>query len=496
MTFVSLHLPVLSIVILLMCSYIMPLLARWKKTFCVPLAATSLTTSLIFSVLLAIKLLAEGPFDYKLGGWSPPWGIEFQVDYLAVFTMLTLTGISLLIFMYTTKALTYEVKESVTGWYYTLYLLLMASLLGIVLTNDLFNLFVFTEICTIAACAIISIKEKRDCIEASLKYLILSTVGSGTLLMGIALIYMITGHLNFDYVAAELVVVMHVYPRNILAAMALFMVAISVKAALFPLYVWLPDAYSAAASPATALLASLVGKVYAVMFIELFLTVFPREIFDIVPVMDIFLFMASGGIIMGSLFAVVQKDIKRMLAYSSVAQIGYVFLGISLLSFEGIVGGILHIFNHALIKSMLFLAVGAIIYATGIRRIDELKGIGLKMPIVMAVFAIGAVAMIGIPLTNGFISKWYLAIGAIHAGHPFYIVVILLSSLLNGVYFLPIVVGAFFGKREKPLPVIKKLPWQMTLPLIVLGGGIIFTGIFPGVILELVKRSVVILLNI
>ncbi len=496
MTFVSLHLPVLTILTLLMSAYIMPLLARWKKTFCIPVAAVALTVSFLFSILLAIKVLTEGPFDYYLGGWSPPWGIEFQIDYLAVFTMLTLTGISLLIFVYTTKSLTHEVKESLTGWYYTLYLLLMASLLGITLTNDLFNLFVFTEICTIAACAIISIKEKRECIEASLKYLILSTVGSGTLLMGIALIYMITGHLNFDYVAAELAVVMHLYPRNILAAMALFMVAISIKAALFPLYIWLPDAYSAAASPATALLAGLVGKVYAVMFIKLFLTVFPREIFDIVPVMDIFLFMATGGIIMGSLFAVVQKDIKRMLAYSSVSQIGYVFLGISLLSFEGIVGGILHIFNHALIKSMLFLAVGAIIYSTGIRRIDELKGIGLKLPLVMVVFAIGAMAMIGIPLTNGFISKWYLVIGAIHAEHPFYIVVILLSSLLNGVYFLPIVVGAFFSKREKPFPTIRKIPWQMTFPLVILGSSIIFTGIFPGVILELVKRAVRLLLNI
>ena len=185
------HLPALVIVIPLLFAYMMPLLARWRKGWVIPAALIALTFSLIASLSMAAQVMATGPFMYRMGNWAPPWGIELSMDYLSTFIAITLTSVGLLILLFGTKDLLHELKEQVQGWYYTLYLLLMASMLGIAMTNDLFNLFVFVEICAIASCGIISIKESRECIEAAFKYLVLSAVGSGCLLLAIALIYKI-----------------------------------------------------------------------------------------------------------------------------------------------------------------------------------------------------------------------------------------------------------------------------------------------------------------
>jgi multicomponent Na+:H+ antiporter subunit D len=333
-------------------------------------------------------------------------------------------------------------------------------------------------------------------VEAAFKYLVLSAIGSGCLLLAIALIYMVTGHLNFTFVAEALPGIVTVYPKNILAALALLMVGLGVKAALFPLHVWLPDAHSSAPSPSSAVLSGLVIKVYAVAMIKLLFKVFPATFAGMTPVLVSLLWMSTLAIIIASMFAIVQDDIKKMLAYSSIAQIGCVFLGVGLAGYTAMLGGILHIFNHAIVKAMLFLAAGAFIYATGVRKISELKGIGHTMPIAAGAFAIGAIAMVGIPVTNGFWSKWYLALGALEAGKPQFTAVVLVSSLLNGFYYLPIIVNAFFSKPEGAVAEPRRLPAAMTVPLVILGAGCIFFGIFPSVILGLVSRATQLLLGL
>ena len=232
-----------------------------------------------------------------------------------------------------------------------------------------------------------------------------------------------------------------------------FVVGYGVKAALFPL-VWLPDAHPLP-SPSSAVLSGLVVKVYAAAFLKVFLKAYPREIFLEIPVMEIVLFLSVLAILYGSIVAMVQEDIKKMLAYSSIAQIGYVFLGFSLMGQRAVAGGLLHIFNHAMMKSMLFLAAGIIIYSTGIRRIRDMKGLGVKLPLTMGAFTIGALSMVGIPGTNGFISKWQLALGALDLGRPIIVVVILLSSLLNCLYYMPIVINAFLCQGEPELEIAK-----------------------------------------
>jgi multicomponent Na+:H+ antiporter subunit D len=488
---VSIHLPALAIVTPLFIAYLMPLFARWRKNWCMPAALGVLALVFFATIFMARQVMVSGPFYYRMGNWPPPWGIELYVDYLAAFVSIALTGVGFLILLFGSKDLLHELKESVIGWYYTLYLLLMASMLGMAFTNDLFNLFVFVEICAIASCAIISIKDNKECVEAAFKYLVLSAVGSGCILLAIAMIYMVTGHLNFNFVAQELQLAMTLYPKNILVALALLLVGLGVKAALFPLHVWLPDAHSSAPSPSSAVLSGLVIKIYAVAMIKLLYTVFPASFPGMAPVMTMLLWMATLAIIVGSMFAIVQEDMKKMLAYSSIAQIGYVFLGVGLMSQNGLMGGILHIINHAMMKAMLFLAAGAFIYATGVRRLSDLKGIGHTMPIATGAFTIGAMAMVGIPATSGFISKWYLALGALEVNKPIFAAVILISSLLNGVYYLPIIVNAFFAEPEGTVAKPKRLPLQMTVPLVVLGLGVLIFGIVPqrlGII-DLVARA-------
>ncbi|PKM83555.1 MAG: monovalent cation/H+ antiporter subunit D family protein [Firmicutes bacterium HGW-Firmicutes-13] len=490
------HFPVLIVVIFLFFSYLMPIFERWKNDWCAPLAVLVHISALGMAANLAWQVFTKGTIIYEMGNWPPPWGIEFKIDYLSIFMMITITIVSTLILIFATKDLEHELKPKVKGWYYTLYLLLVGSMIGLSATNDLFNMFVFMEIASISACGIISIKEDRECIEASLKYLILSSVGTGCVLLSIALLYMVGGHLNFTFTAAALEQAIHIYPYNILVALALFSVGFIVKAALFPLHVWLPDAHSSAPSPSSAILSGLVIKIYAVVYLKLLFRVFPAELYNMVPIFDMILILASLSIFFGSIFAIVQEDIKRMLAFSSIAQIGYVFLGIGLLNSTGLTGGLLHIINHAMMKSMLFLSAGAIIYCTGRRKITDLKGIGLKMPLAMGTFTIGAMAMVGIPSTNGFISKLYLALGTLEAGKPFYLGVILLSSFLNVLYYFPIVINAFFGESEEGGEEIevKKLPVRMSVPLIVLGCGCIILGIFPKYVLVIIERAVELLL--
>lgn len=485
------HIPILQVAVLLATAFALPLIDRYKRELVFPVALFSTGLVFILNFLNFYHLSVEGPFSYYLGLWPPPWGIEFFANYLSVYIVFVLTSISLLVIIYASKDLHHDLKEEVIGWYYTLYSLLLGAMIGIAFTNDFFNMFVFIEIAAISACGIVSVKNDRRCIEASLKYLILSGLGSGCFLLAVAMIHMLTGHLNFRFVATAMPQAFENYPYNLVIILSLLIVSLTVKAALFPLHVWLPDAHSTAPSPSSAILSGLVIKVYAVAMVKIFTQVFPEQVFEAIPVLEIILLLSVLAMIFGSVFAMVQTDIKRMLAYSSVAQIGYVFLGIGLFGVQALTGGLIHIFNHAVMKSMLFLAAGLIIYAAGIRDLRDLKGIGMRMPLTMSAFAIGAFSMVGIPGTNGFISKWYLALGAIDLGRPIFVAVILLSSLLNGLYYFPIIIDAFFGaKIDRPTSEHTDVPLAMLVPMLILAGSVIFFGFYPGPLLDYIESAI------
>jgi multicomponent Na+:H+ antiporter subunit D len=308
------------------------------------------------------------------------------------------------------------------------------------ITGDLFNLYVFLEISSITAYALIAIGEDGAPL-ASFNYVVLGTIGASLYLLGVGYLYIMTGSLNMADLGGLLP---ELYASPVIrVAFAFFMVGLGIKVALFPLHMWLPDAYTYAPSAVSAFIAPLMTKVGAYALIRIMFTVFePRFSFEVLPVGTILAAVAGVAIVVGSIMAIAQSDLKRMLAYSSVAQIGYIVLGVALGNRLALIGAYLHILNHALMKGCLFMVSGSLMYRRGMRNIFRLKGVHRSMPWTMAAFVIAALSMIGIPPTAGFFSKWYLLLGTIEARQWVLTGVILVSSLLNAVYFFRVIEGA------------------------------------------------------
>lgn len=476
------HLPILIILLYLGSALLIPLLAGRFSSRWLAVAAAAL--ALILSGLSAWHVAEGGTYSYFFGSHSAPFGVEFAVDWVTVLLHLTINFIGLAILVYCNK----EIDFAIQSWFYTLFLLLMVALNGLVMAYDLFAIFLFTELGTLTACALVAVKPKALCVEAAFKYLILSTLGSGLILLGISLIYMATGNLNLGALGATLPSAYTIYPWNIRIALSLFIVGFGIKSALFPLHIWLPDAHSASLTPTSAIHSSLVVKIYIIAAARIIFQAFGDSLISVLPLPQVLLLLATFGIFAGSLLAMLQTDIKRMLAYSTVAQISYIFLGIGLMTKTGVMGGLLHVINHGIMKSLLFLAAGTIIAKTGSRKIEDLSGMGYRMPLTMTVFSIGALSMVGIPGFSGYVSKLYLAFGAMEAGKPLFVVIILLSSLLNAFYYLPIVVRAFFSPGRHNFT-WDGLSWQEAVPMLALAAVTIYFGLLPGVLVNLAKMA-------
>ncbi|NLY10810.1 MAG: monovalent cation/H+ antiporter subunit D family protein [Firmicutes bacterium] len=483
------NLPALIVVVPLFGTYLTLMLGVKHRKSSSKIALVSTGLLVVFTGFLAAMVAKNGEVFYHFGGWNPPWGIEFVIDRISAFFLLIVSSIGFLIVVFGSGTLESEVKPKIIHYYYALFLVLIASLIAISASNDIFNIYVFLEISSVAAAALVAVQGNKLSIEASVKYLILSTLGSGAFLFAIANIYMVTGHLNLSFIASKLPEAFSLYPLNVLASLGLVLVGLTIKAALYPLHVWLPDAHGSAPTTSSAILSGLVVKVYIIVFIKIIFRVLPPEYLNKVPLEFSLLLMSTLGIFIGSILAMRQKDIKKMLAYSTVAQVGYIFLGIGLLTYNGLIGSLLHILNHAIMKSMLFLSAGIIIKLTGRRRVDSLNGIGRVYPLPMIAFSLGALSMVGIPPLNGFVSKWYLGLGALDGGQVFYVIVLLVSSFLNGLYYLPIVIRAFFGPDsgiQKP----ESLSVGVSLSLIILSVSTVFFGFFSSIPLEYLAPAV------
>ncbi|MDY6827164.1 MAG: monovalent cation/H+ antiporter subunit D family protein [Bacillota bacterium] len=492
-------LPFLCVISTLIASFCMPVLARWKKEFCAPLA--TLITGAVFAATIYVGYhVNQGNIiHYQVSGWAPPWGIEIVVDSLSSMMLMLISGICFLILIYSFHAIKHELDNNVVGWYYTAFLLCMAGMMGLVITNDIFNMYVFIEVTGIGAVALVASKGNRLATEAALKYLLLATIGSGFILFGIGFIYMMTGNLNLNFIAMELSKVKDSYPFLIWTSLSFLVVGFGVKSALFPLHLWLPDAHSSTASPSSAVLSSLVVKVYIIAFLKILLIAFGLEIFHETYIRSLILVLSVVAMLAGSLFAFVQIELKRRLAYSTVAQIGYVFLGIGLGTPWGLTAGMLHIVVHACMKTCLFLTAGSVYYQTGHKKVNQFAGLGYKMPVTMGAFTVASFSMVGIPLFGGFISKYGLALGSLEADLPLLIVVIILSGLLNATYYFPIIGQAYFSQEEGYENEEKtfqkdRVPLSMLVPIGILAACIIYLGIFPGGVLDFINQTTVRLL--
>ncbi|MCX9073816.1 MAG: monovalent cation/H+ antiporter subunit D family protein [Candidatus Methanoperedens sp.] len=481
------HFPVLIIAVGLLGAFFTPIIGLIRKELCSPWASFITLLQFLISIFLLYQVLAAGNISYWLGGWQPPWGIEYAIDILNAFVLVLVAGVCFSVSIYAKKSLGFEVPGKELPLY-TLYILLSTGMLGIVVTGDIFNLYVFLEIGSLAAYALIAVGDRQS-LMASFNYMIMGTISASFILLGIGYLYVMTGTLNMADLSERLP---ELYGRPvILVALALLVVGLSIKTALFPLHTWLPDAYTHAPSAVSAMLAGTFTKVGIYALIRVMFTVIsPEYVIETVPVMNILSWVAAAGIVAGSVLAIAQYDIKRMLAYSSVSQIGYIILGVSMANKLAMTGGILHILSHSLMKVGLFMVAGAIIYRTGIRNIYQLKGMGKKMPFTMAAFVIGALSMIGIPPTIGFASKFYLAWGALEAENWVFVAVILLSSLLTAVYFWRIFENVYFGVHEHEEIKKDEVPLSMLLPILIFAAITLLLGLFASLPIGVIEHWV------
>jgi len=434
------HFPVLLVVIPLLASGL-ALLVRHPRASWVVAAAASTATFLV-AVSLFARVIDEGTISYAIGAWEPPWGIEYRIDALSALLVLLVSGVALVATPYALKSVEKELPSGRIPFYYAAWLLALTGLLGILVTGDLFNVFVFLEISSLAGYTLIAVGPDRRAVSSAFRYLIMGSIGATFIVIGIGYLYVMTGTLNMVDLATRLPLVED--QRPLIVGFAFMAVGVCLKLALFPLHLWLPNAYTYAPSASTAFIAATYTKVAVYMLLRFFFTVFGRPFSFETMQLDLSLLpLATVGILSMSLVAVFQQDLKSMLAYSSVAQIGYMILGISFGNETGTTAAIVHMFNHGLIKGALFMAVGCMVYRVGSSRIEDLAGIGRRMPFTTAAFVVGGLSLIGIPLTVGFISKWYLILGALEKGWWVAVVVILIGSLLAVAYIWRIVEVAY-----------------------------------------------------
>jgi multicomponent Na+:H+ antiporter subunit D len=454
------HLSLLLVVIPLVAAPIVAILPRGRLPWVAALIVTSICAALAGMQLWAV--VHDGVISYELGGWTPPWGIEYRIDALNAFVALIVAGIAAITLPYALLSVEKDIDEHQIPLFYSAFLLCFAGLLGITQTGDIFNLFVFLEISSLSSYALISLGRKRQALTSAYQYLIMGTLGATFFLIGVGLIYSQTGTLNMMDLAERLPEVSGL--KTVHTGFAFIMIGFALKLALFPLHLWLPNAYTYAPTVVTIFLAATATKVALYVILRVLFTVFPQGFVSTTPTGDLFILSGMAGVLSASVYAIYQTNVKRLLAYSSVAQIGYMALGIGFASTMGVTATIIHLFNHALMKGALFMAVGAIIYRVGACRMDNIQGLGRLMPWTFGAIVIGGLSLIGVPGTAGFISKWYLVLAALEQEAWVSVAVILIGSLLAVVYIGKLIEALYFKPATETNLIVKEAPMLLLAP--------------------------------
>jgi multicomponent Na+:H+ antiporter subunit D len=465
----------LYIILPLGAAFLIPILGRIIKGF------QKTITSLVFLFLvgMSIKFIAGGinePIVYKIGGWEPvnniPVAIYLVLDGLSVFMLCI---INLLAFLSGFYAISYIKKYTAENNFYALFALMVAGMNGVVLTGDLFNLFVFLEIAVIASYALVAFGIEKEELEASFKYQVLGGLASLLILFSIGLIYWNTKTLNIADISV--IIKTSAYNKFLIFTQLVLIAGFGLKAAIIPFHAWLPDAHSSAPSPISSMLSGVLIKaigIYAI--IRLFFNMFAIS-------HEVALTITTLGIlsmVIGSLLAIGQWDIKRMLAYSSISQVGYIIMGIGIglliltrggsktIAALSIFGGLFHLVNHAVFKGLLFLSAGAVEYRTGIRDLNKLGGLSGKMPVTSSSSLIASLSISGMPPFNGFFSKLVIIIAAIQAHYYWLAAIAIIISIITLAYFLKLQKNTFYGKVSDKINNIKEVPFTMCFSMIVL----------------------------
>ncbi|MDT8437888.1 MAG: proton-conducting transporter membrane subunit [Wenzhouxiangellaceae bacterium] len=472
-------LPWLFVLPLTASALLVPLFHDRPRAAAVVASVVAMATVLVaLAVLLALP--DDGPLKHAIGGWAAPMGIELRFDRLSAITIVFGFVVALVTVFAVRPALRFGPRPAL---FHALVLANLGGLNGFAITGDLFNLYVFLELASVSAYALVAVGREPGAALAAVKYLLAGAVSSLLVLLGIGLVFALTGSLNMADVAVRLPEVNA--PGAVGLALAAFTVGFLVKAAVFPLHFWLPDAHAAAPGPVSALLSALVVKLGVIGLVRT-LALFDGVPGALLPVIDgVLVVLGAVAVLAGAIAAIVQHELKRMLAWSTVCNLGYIVLGLGLATTASMAGSLAHVAYHGLTKAGVFLAAAALIEHTGLHDIDDLRGLGHRMPWSATALSAGLIAVAGVPPTAGFVGKWQIALGALEAGRPLLVLVILGGALLALVYAIRVINALFFrAPTHARVVTAREAPITMLVPLVILTGLALAGGLSGALVIE------------
>lgn len=472
------YLPLAIVMVPLLCGVAVILTGLYARGAARKLFLASAAAPAILSMFLLRPVLEGKTLILYIPALLPPVGLSFRVDYLSLFMILLFSVFGLILFIYS-----YSYMEGSPNHirFLGIMSLVLAGSLGVVTAGDLFTFFLFFEFMSVAFFILLGHRQTPESASAALKFLFMTILAGVGLFLGLTITYLHTGNVAFGQGG--------VFPAGTTPALAAFIgfiLAFGIKSAVFPLHLWMPDAYTHSPVPAAAISSGVLLKTGVYGIIRIFYDIFGLELTSALNFNTVVLVLGCITILYGSLNAIAQDDLNRRLAYSGIAQIGYILIGISLLTPNAFIGNVYHIFAHAFMKGCLFLCAGAIIKATGKRKISELGGVGIQMPLTMLAFTIAAITAVGMPPFNVFITKWYLGQGALETGLPLLVLLLLFSSILNAAYYLPISYKAFLGRdalssyKEKRRELMGEVSPALLAPIFILALACILFNVMPG----------------
>ena len=479
------HLPAILVALPLFMSPVIALIqkcsAAWVVTF------VTLFVLFFLSLWIGSDVLDHDFLTYDMGNWAPPFGIEYRTDGLNSALLVLVTLIALLITPFALPRYLKEIVPEKQPAAYAIFLLCVAGLLGMVITHDIFNMYVFLEISALATYALIALGNNKYAPSAGFEYLILGSIGATFFLIGIGFLYMATGTLNLTDLSILLQPLTD--SKLVRAGLAFIVLGLLLKAAVFPLHIWLVQSYTHAPTLFVAFLSATATKVSLYLLMRILFSVFGVGIaFNILPLGPVLMFLSAGAIILGSLSAFLQKDVKRMLAFSSIAQLGFIIFGFSLGTAAGLSAALLQMLFHAPAKAGLFLCVANVEKQRGGSTLAHFRDIGNRMPITSAAFVICGLSLIGIPLTAGFLSKYLLLSALMQSGQWPALALVLLSSLFTLAY-VGKVFEVMFYRKEMPNQPRGDAPWPLLVPVILLSLLCLYFGMFSEDVMTMTRQA-------
>ncbi|MEM1146214.1 MAG: monovalent cation/H+ antiporter subunit D family protein [Pseudomonadota bacterium] len=476
------HAPALAVAVPMLLAPIAAFMPNGRLAWLLSIFATGISLLMSVTLLAQVRSLEGGAvLSYAMGGWTPDAGIEFRIDALNSMVLLLVSAIGFLAAIFSWPTVVAEVRAAKRAMFFAAYLVCFTGLLGVASTGDAFNLFVFLEISSIATYVLVALGARRDrrALPAASNYLLMGTIGASFFVVGVGFLYAATGTLNMAELAYRLQPLQD--NKAVLAGFAFIIVGLGIKSAMFPLHQWLPNAYAYSPSFVTMFLAATATKVAIYAMVRFLFSVFGLEFaFEGSSLIWILMPMGIAAMFACSFQAVFQTDVRRTLAYSSVAQVGYMLLGISIGTAAGVSAGLFHLMNHALIKGALFMALAGVVLTYQGTSLTDLRGLGRTSPWTMSAFSIAAVSLIGVPLTAGFQSKYALVNALFENGWWWAVAAVMFSSLLAVVYMGRMLEAIFFRAPANPNKRHKEAPMLILVPLWILAIANIWVGVQGG----------------